>query len=185
MGAARAAKKHLSLSCFVVLVPAAEPWVSAARSQFDSSARRGLGAHITVLYPFMDPARIDAAALKTAQAVIDGHEQFAFQLKAIGYFPKVAYLKPEPADPFIALSLSLARAFPLFPPYGGEFAKIAPHLTIAKGDVAAASQPLSQIAADLAAHGAISAQCRAVTLVENSSGRWQPLHEFKLDPCAD
>lgn len=185
MGAARAAKKHLSLSCFVVLVPAAEPWVSAARSQFDSSARRGLGAHITVLYPFMDPALIDAAVLNTAQAAIGVHEQFAFQLKAIGYFPNVAYLKPERADPFIALSLSLARAFPLFPPYGGEFAKIVPHLTLAKGDIASATQTLVQIAADLAAHGAISAPCSAVTLVENSSGRWQPLHQFPLDPCAD
>jgi 2'-5' RNA ligase len=175
----------LSLSCFVVLVPAAEPLVSAARNQFDSSARRGLGAHITVLYPFMDPARIDAAVLKTAQTAIDVHEQFSFQLKAIEYFSKVAYLKPEPADPFIALSLSLARAFPLFPPYGGEFAKIAPHLTLAKGDVAAATQVLAQIAADLAAQGAISTHCSAVTLVENSSGGWRPLHELKLEPCAD
>jgi 2'-5' RNA ligase len=168
-----------------VLVPAAESLVSATRNRFDASARRGLGAHITVLYPFMDPALIDAAVLKTAQAAIDAHEQFAFQLKAIGYFPKVAYLKPEPADPFIALSLSLARAFPQFRPNGGEFAKIVPHLTLAKGDLSVATDSVAQVAAELAAHGAVSAKCSAVTLIENSSGRWQPLREFQLEPCGD
>jgi 2'-5' RNA ligase len=123
------------LSCFVVLVPAAESLVGSARAQFDDSARRGLGPHITLLYPFMAPQRVDSAILEAAARALAVHEQFGFQLATIGRFPQVAYLKPAPAEPFIALSLSLARAFPQFPPYGGEFDNIVPHLTVAKGDL--------------------------------------------------
>jgi 2'-5' RNA ligase len=175
----------MSISCFVVLVPESEDLVGAIRSRFDDSARRGLGAHITVLYPFMAPARIDAAILQTAESTIGTHERFAFQLKSIGRFPQVAYLKPEPAEPFIALSLSLARAFPQFPAYGGEFGKVVPHLTIAKGDVAAAEKSVQQIVTRLATEGPVSSTCAAVTLIENSSGQWQVLREFALESCGD
>jgi 2'-5' RNA ligase len=169
------------MSCFVVLVPAADALVGAARIQFDDSARRGLGAHITVLYPFMRPALIDAAILQTAAAAIAAHDPFEFQLKSVGRFPAAVYLKPEPAAPFVALSVSLASAFPQFPPYGGEFEKIVPHLTVAKGDLSMAAKSLDDLAASLAANGPISSTCASVTLIENSSGRWKPLREFVLD----
>jgi 2'-5' RNA ligase len=175
----------MRLSCFVVLVPAAEALVGAARAEYDGSARRGLGAHITLLYPFMAPAQIDAAILQTAESTIGTHERFAFQLKSIGRFPRVAYLKPEPAEPFIALSLSLARAFPQFPAYGGEFDKTVPHLTIAKGDVAAAAESVQQIVTRLATEGPVASTCAAVTLIENSSGQWQVLREFALESGGD
>jgi 2'-5' RNA ligase len=173
------------LSCFVVLVPAAESLVGAARAQFDDSARRGLGPHITLLYPFMAPQRVDSAILEAAARALAVHEQFGFQLATIGRFPQVAYLEPAPAEPFIALSLSLARAFPQFPPYGGEFDNIVPHLTVAKGDLSMTAKSLDGIASHLAAHGAVASVCKAVTLIENSSGLWQPLREFALDCAAD
>src|SRR5882757_9065456 len=68
----------MSLTCFVVLVPESEDLVGAIRSRFDDSARRGLGAHITVLYPFMPPEQLDAAILEQAAASIAAHESFAF-----------------------------------------------------------------------------------------------------------
>jgi 2'-5' RNA ligase len=170
----------MSLSCFVVLVPESEGLVGAIRSRFDDSARRGLGAHITVLYPFMPPERLDAAILEQAAASIAAHESFAFQLKSIGRFPQVAYLKPEPAEPFVALSLSLARAFPQFPAYGGKFDQVVPHLTVAKGKLSAASVVLDDLAERLAANRPLSAVCTAVTLIENSTGRWQSLRQFAL-----
>jgi 2'-5' RNA ligase len=174
-----------AISCFVVLVPAADALVRAARIQFDESAQRGLGAHITVLYPFMPLERVDTAILEAAAVTIAAHAQFEFQLKSVGRFPAVAYLKPEPADRFIALSSSLARAFPQYPPYGGEFDKIVPHLTVAKGNLSMATQCLDELAARLATDGPISSRCASVTLIENSSGRWQPLREFALDSGFD
>jgi 2'-5' RNA ligase len=175
----------MSLSCFVVLVPEAEDLVGALRTRFDDSARRGLGAHITVLYPFMAPQRLDAVILKKAAGALAAQAQFSFQLKSVGRFPEVAYLAPEPAEAFVALTLGLARAFPLFPPYGGEFQRVIPHLTVAKGDLRAAESDLDCLSSRLALQGCVSARCTHVTLIENSSGRWQPLHAFELDGASD
>jgi hypothetical protein len=46
-------------SAIIVPVPAVEPLVSQWRQRFDVSARHGVPAHITVLYPFpaLEPAR--------------------------------------------------------------------------------------------------------------------------------
>jgi 2'-5' RNA ligase len=174
----------MSLSCFVVLVPEAEHLVGALRSRFDASARRGLGAHITVLYPFMAPQLLDAAILNKAAGTFAAQEQFPFRLKALGGFAEVAYLAPEPVEPFIALTLGLARAFPAFPPYGGEFERVVPHLTVANGDLQAAAPDLEQLASRLARQGPVSAVCTHVTLIENSSGRWRPLQVFELDAAS-
>ena len=175
----------MSLSCFVVLVPEAEDLVGALRSRFDASARRGLGAHITVLYPFMAPQLLDAAILRNAAAALAAHEQFPFSLKSLGRFPEVAYLVPEPAEAFIALTLGLARAFPLFAPYGGAFERVIPHLTVANGALQTALADLDRLIARLAVQGPVSAVCTQVTLIENSSGRWQPLQAFELDAAGD
>jgi 2'-5' RNA ligase len=173
-----------ALTCFVVLVPEADVLVGTMRAQFDDSARRGLGAHITTLYPFMAPDAIDAAVIEKAAATIAAHEEFSFQLKSISRFPHVAYLDPTPAESFIALSLNLGRAFPLFPPYSGEYTQVVPHLTVARGDPGTTAASVDALAAALEARGPIHSVCKAVTLIENSSGRWKPLREFALEPAA-
>jgi 2'-5' RNA ligase len=175
----------MSLTCFVVLVPEADELVGSIRSRFDDSARRGLGAHITVLYPFIAAHLLDAAILKKAAAALAAQEQFPFRLKSLGRFPQVAYLAPEPAEPFVALTLGLARAFPTFPPYGGAFERVVPHLTVAQGDLPAAAPDLDNLASRLALQGPMAALCTQVTLIDNSSGRWQPLQAFELDAASD
>lgn len=40
------------------------------------------------------------------------------------------WLAPEPAEPFRALTEAVVEAFPGFPPYGGAFAEVVPHLTV-------------------------------------------------------
>ena len=43
-------------SALVVLVPEADPLVGPFRSFFDPSAALGVPAHVTLLYPFVEPA---------------------------------------------------------------------------------------------------------------------------------
>ncbi|HEY5398126.1 MAG TPA: hypothetical protein VIL16_22320 [Trebonia sp.] len=50
-------------SALLVLVPAAEPVVGPHRARLDSSARDGVPAHLTVLYPFLPPAEIGQGVL--------------------------------------------------------------------------------------------------------------------------
>jgi 2'-5' RNA ligase len=168
-------------SCFVVFVPQAESLVGALRSQFDDSARLGVPAHITVLFPFMAPERIDAAILERCAGIFGAQGRFAFNLSSVGHFPDTAYLEPDPSEPFIALTLALTGAFAEFPPYGGEFTTIIPHLTVARGDPAQSELVTSLLEPRLRLEGPVLSVCKEVTLIENSSGRWRPMRAFPLD----
>ncbi len=59
----------MSESALVVRVPAAEPCVAALRELHDPVARRGMPAHITLLYPFVAPNEITPAVLARVQRV--------------------------------------------------------------------------------------------------------------------
>ena len=46
---------------------------------------------------------------------------------------KVLWLAPDPAEPFRALTTSVAAAFPEHPPYAGAHEDVVPHLTVGQG----------------------------------------------------
>jgi 2'-5' RNA ligase len=166
-------------AAFIVRVPEAEPYVATWRDRFDPAARLGVPAHITVLFPFMPPERIDGVVLEKAQAIASAMAPFSFRLVRIERFPGVLYLAPEPAEPFVALTHAFARSFPEFPPYGGQFATVVPHLTVGH-----ASDPeLAPVASALRASlppGGVTSSCRRISLIENSTGHWLPMHELPL-----
>jgi 2'-5' RNA ligase len=167
-------------TAFIIRVPEAEARVAALRERFDASAKLGVPAHITVLYPFMSPERITDAVLRRVQAVFDPLPSFAFALSEVARFPTTAYLVPEPGAPFVALTQALARQFPDYPPFRGEHDSIIPHLTVAHGDALEAEIAARELIAALHTHGSIRSTCHSVTLIENSSGRWQEAHAFAL-----
>lgn len=105
---------------------------------------------------------------------------FDFSLSKVGRFPLTAYLAPEPAEPFVALTQRLAKAFPDFPPFAGAFDTIVPHLTIAHGDAADAEVAHAEMAESIRQHGPIHARCSAVELLSNASGVWTQMHVFVL-----
>jgi 2'-5' RNA ligase len=167
-------------SAFIVSVPEAEGLVASLRERLDASARIGVPAHITVLVPFMSPEAITPAVLGAAQGALNRVRSFAFSLAEVGCFPATAYLAPEPAEPFVALTESLVRAFPEFPPFRGEHSSIVPHLTVATGNAAEAELAAVEIAALVQSHGAVNSVCSSVALLENSSGLWKQMHVFAL-----
>src|SRR5690242_3716091 len=60
-------------SALIVAVPEAEPAVAALRTAYDPAASWGVPAHVTVLYPFLPPDRLDAvvrAAVREAVAAV-------------------------------------------------------------------------------------------------------------------
>jgi 2'-5' RNA ligase len=124
---------HPGTSAVVIEVPAAEPVVSRWRAKFDASVSLGLPAHLTVLAPFLPQERLD-------NGVLDRLEQICASVPAqdvcFGHtarFPGVLYLEPEPDDTLRALTTAIARQWPEAPPYGGRFADVVPHLTVALG----------------------------------------------------
>jgi 2'-5' RNA ligase superfamily len=112
-------------------VPAAEPAVGQHRARLDEAARDGVPAHITVLYPFLPPAGIDAALFASLRRLFAGLGAFEFTLDKVRWFgDELVWLGPRDPAPFTALTDLVVTAFPSCPPYGGRHSEVIPHLTI-------------------------------------------------------
>lgn len=174
----------MAISAFAVKVPAAEPMVGDLCRLYDATSALGVPAHITVLVPFLDPARITPEVLERARQALSRTPSFSFALNKVGRFPETAYLAPEPAAPFIEMTLALVEAFPEFPPYGGEHDSVVPHLSVAHGKALDADAAADELRARLAASGAVHAACIEIALIENSTGKWRDMHVFHLRRAA-
>lgn len=170
----------MAASAFVIRVPEAEACVGTLRRRFDASFKLGVPAHITVLAPFMPPECITDAVLERAQAALATVAAFSFELVEVRRFPTTAYLAPEPAEPFVSLTESLVRSFPAYPPFGGEFETVIPHLTVAHGSETEAEAAALELTAIMRANGRIVSRCASVVLLENSTGLWKQMHVFGL-----
>jgi 2'-5' RNA ligase len=173
-------------SALLVAVPAAEPAVGEYRARLDPSARGGVPAHLTVLYPFLAPPLIDDAVLASLAALFAAVPAFAFTLDRVGWFgDEVVWLGPRDARPFRALTALAWEAFPACAPYGGQYADLVPHLTIGEqGDPAA----LRAAGHAVRPHLPVEAAATEVTLMAGPPpraagappGRWRSLAAFPL-----
>lgn len=114
-------------------MPAAEPLVARHRARLDPAAAWGVPAHVTVLYPFVDPAAVDDALVTHLAAAVASVAAFGCTFSECGWFDEdVLWLAPDPPSPFNALTRTVWSAFPAHPPYGGEFTDLTAHLTVAQ-----------------------------------------------------
>ncbi|HEY5488436.1 MAG TPA: 2'-5' RNA ligase family protein [Candidatus Limnocylindrales bacterium] len=111
-----------------VIVPVA---VQRLRDRMDPSAADGVPAHVTLIYPFMPPSELKDDVRRRVEEIVASEPAFPFVLRAVGRWPNVVYLAPEPDDPFRRLTNALAAAFPDYPPYEGAHAEVIPHVTVA------------------------------------------------------
>ena len=164
-------------SALVVTVPEAEPLVSDWRAEHDWSARRGVPAHITILYPFVPTEKVDETLLDQLRELFAAEVPISFELARVARFPEVAWLAPEPSQPFSALVELVAARFPDYPPYEGAHDEVIPHLTVAEGG----PDLQDRVEAAIADHLPISAHASAVAfLFEGDDGLWSEAHRFPL-----
>lgn len=119
-------------SALIVPIPAAEPVVAVHRDRHDRSARLGMPAHVTLLYPFLPAGRIDHSVVASLHDVFARRAPFRFELTRVESFPGVLFLAPEPAEPFADITRALVDAWPRCPPYDGIHTDVVPHLTVAQ-----------------------------------------------------
>jgi 2'-5' RNA ligase len=118
-------------SALLLPVPAAEAAVEAHRARLDASARDGVPAHVTVLYPFLPPGEIGPTVLARLATLFAAAPRFSFTLDQVRWFGEsVVWLGPSDPEPFRALTGLAAAAYPSCPPYRGIHADVVPHLTI-------------------------------------------------------
>lgn len=155
-------------SAVVVRIPVPEA-LTRSRRRWDRAARSGVPAHVTILYPFVPPGGLVPEVRRSLAAIAADQEPFLVVFDEVRRFPGVVYLAPRPVAPFMLLTDAVAARFPGFPPYGGAFAEVIPHLTIAESHVA----PLDEIAAETAAVIPFRHRVTALEiLVEGGDGRW-------------
>jgi hypothetical protein len=174
-------------SALLLLVPAAEPAVGEHRARLDASARDGVPAHLTVLYPFLPAGLIDDAVLASLAGLFAVVPAFRFTLDRVGWFgDDVVWLGPHDAAPFRALTELAFAAFPACPPYGGQYADVIPHLTVGhRGGASALGAAGEAVGHRLP----IEATAAEVTLMTGPHpgnqgmppGQWRTLAAFGLD----
>ena len=166
-------------TALLVEVPEAEPFVAEWRAKYDCSAQRGVPAHITILYPFVERERIDDALLDDLRALFAAQAPLEFSLTELRRFPDgTLWLAPDPADLFTKLTEAVVDRYPEYPPYEGIHEEVVPHLTIGDGFN---SPPRDDIEAAVTPSLPLRASANAATLfTEGDDGMWSTAHTFTL-----
>lgn len=164
-------------SGLIVEVPEAEPLVGKWRAEYDWSAQHGVPAHITLLFPFVPTESIDERLRADLGKLFGSRPAFKFSLPRVARFPEIAWLAPEPPEPFKELTEKIVSRYPDYPPYEGIHDEVIPHLTVAEGD----ADLQDEVDAALTPELPIEAEAKEVTLiVEDEAGWWHTGERFAL-----
>ena len=150
------------------------------RDALDSNARLGVPAHVTVLFPFLPPGRIDASVLTRLQQLFAAEEPFDVELTHTSWFDQdVLWLAPRDPLPFQILTARVGNTFPDFPPFAGRFADVVPHLTIAHGCELEQMRAAERAVRELLP---VRGYARQVTLMTQTAagGAWEVAARFPL-----
>lgn len=163
---------------FVIVVESVGPVVTACRQRFDRDAAAGMPPHITVFYPH----QYDRSIGEAVGAALADHDPFHFELVALGRFPDVVYLQPEPREPFVRLTQTLSACLGALP-YEGRFETVVPHVTVA-------TRRWLPRSATRALAGAlpITGEATSVDVLADVGGQWSILDSLPLGgsrPLAD
>ncbi|WP_236655345.1 2'-5' RNA ligase family protein [Streptacidiphilus carbonis] len=164
-------------TALIITVPEADPLVGAWRRLYDPRERDGVPAHVTVLYPFLEPDRIDEATIAALRALFASHDAFDLAFRRCARLSGMVCLAPEPDLPLRALTAAVAARWPEAPPYRGRFEDPVPHLTVALGQEETVNQ---KVEADLAARLPLLTRVDSVRLVVRESGVWRGWTSFAL-----
>jgi 2'-5' RNA ligase len=164
-------------TALIVVIAEAEPVVGDWRMRYDN-ASLGVPAHVTLLFPFVPAEEADDAIRAELRELFASQPSFSFSLPRVARFPEVAWLAPEPDEPFRRLTELIFDRYPDYPPYEGIHDEVIPHLTVGVGDQALQDE----IDAALTPSLPIEAEAQEVTLlVEDESGQWSIGHRFPLE----
>lgn len=126
-----------------------------------------LPPHVTVLFPC--PGDVE-----TITDVLAPFDAFDVVFPRLDRFPGTLWLAPEPVERFVAMTEAMVARFPAYPPYGGLFKSIVPHLAVAQShfdETAELVEPL------LPLHSRVE----SVVLYERACGdHWHDVQTFDL-----
>lgn len=170
-------------SAVVVAVQAAEPVVGDHRRHLDASAAKGVPAHVTVLYPFVPPALLDAEVRQRLAAAVGTVAAFDCDLVRCAWFgDDVLWLAPEPDQGFRDLTAAVTAAFPHQRPYGGAYDEVTPHLTVGGRGLGTSVDALRAVETAVAPLLPVAGRVDRALLIAGSDapGSWRTLASLAL-----
>jgi 2'-5' RNA ligase len=166
------------LSGLVLVVPELEAATADIREAHDPAARQGMPPHVTLLYPFIPMPRLRAEDRARLAEVAGRFGAFDLSFSRLARFPQVLWLSPDPEAPVLALAEALCASFPNYPPYGGKFDSVIPHMTLAQAPEAVLDRLEAAMRPRLATP--IRARVEAVSLFATAKRRWREVERFRL-----
>ena len=164
----------------VIAVPALSPVVDdwRERTSPDDRPSMGIPPHVTLLHPFVPAEAVDDEVLAELERLFAATAPFVVKFRELRRWPEMAYLAPEPPEPFTQLTEAIVDRWPDYPPYEGIHETVIPHLTVAYGDEAL----LAEIEADVTPKLPIEAQVTEAVLLEELEPdvRWGERARFRL-----
>ena len=134
----------------------------------ESKPSHGMPPHVTLLVPA--PGDIEAIA-----EVLFAFAAFEVVFARFDRFPGTLWLAPEPAQPFARMIEALMQRFPDYPPYGGSFREIVPHLTVAQYE-------LDEGVSELQPWLPLRTRAERAALLERAQvGHWREVATFDLE----
>jgi 2'-5' RNA ligase len=169
--------------CLVIVpVPEVEPHVSRLRDLYDPAARRGLGAHITLLHTPRPVGGTDPALLAALGKLGATASAFAYTIARTGRFPSTLFLAAEPAGPFQWLNEQLLQVSS-----DSGARSFVPHISVVRGRAMRerAHEVEQELTLMLARQGPIHCVCSGIKLLEDSTGVWRSVRRFALTGGTD
>jgi 2'-5' RNA ligase len=162
----------------VVAFPELSPVVDGWRERTcDDKPSIGIPPHVTLLYPFVQ-AEAAEGSLHGLRELFAETRAFDVTFRELRRFPELAYLAPEPPQPFSRLTEAIVERWPDYPPYEGIHDTVIPHLTVAYGDKALLDEAEADIAPKLPVDAVVT---EAVLLEElEPDTRWGERARFPL-----
>ena len=155
------------------------PRLERIRRQWIANAADGVPAHLTMLYPFVEPAGLDGRLRQRIESVARHHDPFEYRMVELRRWPDTVYVAVQPVAPFVRLQADLAAAFPDYPIYGRPDAfDFVPHISVVEGSgLTTAIERDPPSAVDLPA-GARAAGLEVIAT--GPDGRWATVWRIRL-----
>ena len=156
-------------TALVILLPAAEPALDAARRVDPGLVRPGLPAHVTALYPFLPDASLNDEVLAAVRSLAAGVSPASVELSEVLVAPGFLAL---PAPSLQGITDAVCDRWPDVPPYGGRFGSRPPaHVTVAMGGE---EETLSRVATEVRPLLPVTGRVEALQLVALTERGWEP-----------
>lgn len=156
-------------TALVILLPAAEPVLAAARRVDPALVRPGLAAHVTALYPFLPDGELTD---EVADAVRELAAAFPPVEVRLAEFVTTRGFAAIPAPSLQPIADAVCARWPEVPPYGGRFgSRPAAHLTVAMGGE---DEVLERVAAEVRPLLPLHDTAKALQLVALTERGWEP-----------